>query len=132
MHCQDHTGTLLLLLTLHAHIEVYLHVFKQLQVVLFRRNASLALLPDVAPFADTVTYFPASKFATKTSTTTSTSSSPSTVDDPIAVRELAGFDALVHFLRTSKIDVAFSFFMGGSDDLVFGVISCRPRCYCHE
>ena len=94
-----------------------LNAYKQSLVVLFRRNASLALLPDVAPFADTVTYFPASKFVDKTSKT-STAATPPSHEDPIAVRELAGFDALVHFLRTSKIDVAFSFYMGGSDDLV--------------
>ena len=71
-------------------------------VVLTRTNASHALLPQIAAFARSVTFFPASRL----------------LGDGRVVRDPAGFAALVAFLRRSRFDVAFSFVMGGPDDLV--------------
>ena len=67
-------------------------------VVLFRQDASMALLPSIAPYARVVV-FPASH-----------------VDASSIVRERSGFASLISFLRS--FDVAFSFYLGGVDDLI--------------
>jgi len=74
----------------------------QASVVLTRTNASLALLPAVSAYAYSVVSFPASR---------------PTLDGNI-VRDSDGFQALVNYLQRSQFDVAFSFVMGGVDDLV--------------
>ena len=71
-------------------------------VVVTREGASSAMLSEISTYAHHVAYFPASRLTPQGS----------------IKRDVEGFAALVAFLGRSQFDVAFSFVMGGVDDLV--------------